>query len=119
MKRFLVVCGAALVMASAVALGVSFLGSARGAWNNPVVFGDGTCSLSYRTVSNTSSEVVFGVFNEGTVSHRFFIGGPYATPWIKPGQEATLITNFSPGSYKWACVSHRIVMRRGVFTMTP
>jgi hypothetical protein len=70
-------------------------------------------------VSSSSSEVVFGVFNQGTVSHRFFIGGPYATPWIKPGEESTLVTNFSPGRYKWACVSRRIVMRRGVFTMNP
>ena len=119
MKRLLVASGVALVVASVVALGVSFLGSASGAWNNPVVFKNGSCSLSYSSVSSSSSEVVFGVFNEGTVSHRFFIGGPYATPWIKPGQQATLITNFRPGSYKWACVSHRVVMRRGVFTMKP
>jgi hypothetical protein len=119
MKRFLVASGAALVVASAVALGASFLGSASGAWNNPVVFSHGSCSLGFSSVSATSSEVVFGVSNEGTISHRFFIGGPYATPWIKPGQQATLITNFQPGSYKWACVSHRIVMRRGVFTMKP
>ena len=108
-----------VVVASAAALGVSFLASAGAAWNNPVVFSHGSCSLSYSSVSSTSSEVVFGVFNQGTVSHRFFIGGPYATPWIPPGQEATLITYFRPGSYKWACVSHRIVMRRGVFTMKP
>jgi hypothetical protein len=119
MKRLLVASCVALVVASAAALGLSFLGSARGAWSNPVVFSHGSCSLGYSTVSSTSSEVVFGVTNEGTVSHRFFIGGPYATPWIKPGQQATLITNFPPGSYKWACVSHRVVMRRGVFTMKP
>jgi hypothetical protein len=119
MKRFLVASGAALVVASTVALGASFLGSAKGAWNNPVVFKNGTCSLTYSSVSSSSSEVVFGVFNQGTVSHRFFIGGPYATPWIKPGEESTLVTNFSPGRYKWACVSRRIVMRRGVFTMNP
>jgi hypothetical protein len=117
MKRLLVGSGAALVAVFAVALGTSFLSNAKGSWNNPVVFHNGTCSLSYRTVSSASSEVVFGVFNEGTVSHRFFIGGPYATPWIKPGQQSTLVTNFRPGSYKWACVSHQIVVRRGVFTM--
>jgi hypothetical protein len=119
MKRFLVASGAALAVALAVALSASLLGNAKGAWNDPVVFKNGTCSLSYSSVSSASSEVVFGVFNEGTVSHRFFIGGPYATPWIKPGEEATLVTTFLPGSYKWACVSHRIVMRRGVFTMKP
>jgi hypothetical protein len=119
MKRFLLGSGATLVAASAVAFGVFFLSNAKGALNNPVVFKNGTCSLSYSSVSGASSEVVFGVFNEGTVSHRFFIGGPYATPWIKPGQQSTLVTNFGPGRYKWACVSHRIVMRRGVFTVKP
>jgi hypothetical protein len=100
-------------------LGVpSVLAPASAAFNDTVTITNKSCTLSYPKVSY-SGTVVFGVFNNGTVDHRFFLGGPYATPWIQPNQESTLVTTFRPGSYKWACVSHRKVVARGVFTITP
>jgi hypothetical protein len=87
-------------------------------WNNPVKFSGGRCTVGFPVVSHTT-QIVFGVFNQGTVSHRFFIGGPYATLWVKPGEEQTLVTNFRPGRYEWACVSHARVIGRGVLTVRP
>jgi hypothetical protein len=106
-----------VALTSVAAAAVLAVPSAPGApWNNPVKFSNGHCTVGFPVVSHTT-QVVFGVFNLGTVSHRFFIGGPYATAWIKPGGEQTLVTNFRPGRYKWACVSHNRVNGRGVLTI--
>lgn len=107
-------CLAALTVVGAP----SVLAPATAAFNDSVTITNKACTLGYPKV-HYAGTVVFGVFNNGTVNHRFFLGGPYATPWIRPQQEATLVTTFHPGSYKWACVSHRKVVARGVFTIAP
>ena len=87
------------------------------ALNNPVRITNTGCTVGYPTVSSEFTTVVFGVYNLGTVAHRFYIGGPYWTHLIKPGQEETLITYFHPGGWKWACTSRHSTVGRGIFTI--
>jgi hypothetical protein len=106
------------VVAASVSTVPSVLARSPAPMNDPVTITDTHCDLSRASAPKGTTEIVFGVFNGGTVSHRFFIGGPYATHWVKPQQEETLIVTFTqPGMYKWVCVSHRRVIQRGVFTI--
>jgi hypothetical protein len=89
------------------------------ALNNPVRITDKGCVIGYKSVGHQYTTVVFGVFNNGTVSHGFDIGGPYRTRLIKPGQEETLVTYFHPGAWRYACVARHSTVARGVFTIRP
>jgi hypothetical protein len=107
------------VVAAAVAVLFVPSGLARhtDALNNPVRISNRGCTVGYATVGPQYTTVVFGVFNDGTVPHRFYIGGPYWTHLIKPGQEETLITYFRPGKWKWACTTAHSTIGKGVFTI--
>ena len=108
----------AIVAAAAAVLFVpSGLAHQTLALNNPVRITNTGCTVGYPTVSSEFTTVVFGVYNLGTVAHRFYIGGPYWTHLIKPGQEETLITYFHPGGWKWACTSRHSTVGRGIFTI--
>jgi hypothetical protein len=87
------------------------------ALNDPVRITNAGCALDYHSTSRSHTEIVFGVSNIGTVLHGFDISGRYKTGLIRPGQEATLVTQLGPGSYKWACVSAHSTVKRGVFTI--
>lgn len=118
--RHLTATAVVLAVAAAALFGVSSAGARQAqVLDNPVKITNRTCTVGYPNVGHVYTTVVFPVFNNGTVPHRFFIGGPYHTLWIQPGQEETVITYFHPGHWKWACVSHRKVVARGVFTIRP
>ena len=68
-------------------------------------------------MSGQYSTIVFGVTNNGTVSHGFDISGRYKSGLIKPGQERTIVAHFGPGSYRYACVAAHSTVKKGVFTI--
>ena len=93
-------------------------GSANPAFNNPVQITNTSCHLNYTSVSRKYTRIVFGVVNNGTVSHGFDISTKYKTGLIKPGQEATIVATFTrPGAYRYACVSAHSTVKKGVFTI--
>jgi hypothetical protein len=107
----------AAVAAFAMLLVPSGLARSSAALNNPVKITNTGCTVGYPTAGSQYTEVVFGVSNLGTVRHRFYVGGPYKTHLIKPGQQETLITHLGPGSWKWACTALHSTVGRGVFTI--
>jgi len=113
--------GVALV-AVAVAVAVAALPAAPGvaapAFNVPVHIKNASCVLGYKSVSHQYTRIVFGVFNDGTVSHGFDISAKFKTGLIKPHQERTLVANFAhAGGYRYACVSAHSTVKKGVFTI--
>ena len=116
--RFVVAFTTATAVAAAVAAVLVASGSASPGLNNPVRITNTTCHLNYTSVSRHYTRIVFGVVNNGTVSHGFDISAKYKTHLIKPGQEATLVATFThPGAYKYACVSAHSTVKKGVFTI--
>ena len=106
----------AVLVAVAVAALPASPGVAAPAWNVPVHIKNSSCVLGYKSVSHQYTRIVFGVFNDGTVSHGFDISARYKTGLIKPHQERTLIATFSrAGSYAYACVAAHSTVKRGVF----
>jgi hypothetical protein len=105
------------VTAAALFAGSAFAHTDAPGWNNPVRITNSSCNVGYTVVSAQYREIVFGIFNNGTVAHGFDIGGPYISGLVKPGQEKTLVTHFRPGSYKYACVSRNSTVKRGVLTI--
>ena len=87
------------------------------ALNNPVHITNKGCTIGYRSAGSQYTTVVFGVFNDGTVSHGFDISGKYKTGLIKPHQEKTLVTHLSAAGYRWACVAAHSTVGRGTFTI--
>jgi hypothetical protein len=109
---------AAVAVAAAGLLAAS--GSARTdapGWNNPVKITNTNCEIGYPVVDAQYNRIVFGIVNNGTVAHGFDIGGPYKSGLIKPGQEKTLVTNFRPGVWKFACVARRSTVKWGTLTI--
>jgi hypothetical protein len=86
-------------------------------FNVPVKITNTSCVLGYTSVSRQYTTIVFGIFNNGSVSHGFDISGRYKSGLIKPHQERTLVTHFGPGGYRWACVAAHSTVKRGVFTI--
>jgi hypothetical protein len=113
--HFFVATVAAMVALLPAASG--FAGSAAPAWNDPVRITNTTCHLDYTTVSGQYSTVVFGITNNGSVSHGFDISGRYKSGLIKPGQESTIVAHFGHGSYRYACVAAHSTVKKGVFTI--
>jgi hypothetical protein len=111
--------GIALLAATVAALlaASGFARSVAPGFNNPVKITDTTCHLNYTSTSTNATKIVFGVTNNGTVSHGFDISSKYKTGLIKPGQERTLVAHFSPGSYRYACVAAHSTVKKGVFTI--
>ena len=113
--------GLALI-AVAVAVAVTALpatpGVAAPGWNVPVHITNTNCVLGYKSVSHQYTKIVFGIFNNGTVSHGFDISTKYKSGLVKPGQERTLVTTLTRrGTYAYACVSAHSTVKRGVFTI--
>ena len=86
-------------------------------FNVPVRITDKGCVLGYTSVSRQYTTIVFGVFNNGRVSHGFDISGRYVSGLIKPGQERTIVAHFAPGAYRYACVAAHSTVKKGVFTV--
>lgn len=115
--RFVVAAVTASAVA-AIAAGVLVSpGSTNPAFNNPVRITNTSCHLNHTSVSGQYTRIVFGVTNNGTVSHGFDISTNYKTGLIKPGQEATIVATLRPGSYRYACVSAHSTVKKGVFTI--
>lgn len=108
---------AMVVVPAAALLAGSVSARPTAALNNPVHITNKGCTIGYRSAGSQYTTVVFGVFNDGTVSHGFDISGRYKTGLIKPQQEKTLITHFSPGGVRWACVAAHSTVGRGTFTI--
>jgi hypothetical protein len=115
--RFVVAAVTAGAVAGIAASVLVSPGSANPAFNNPVRITNTSCHLDHISVSGSYTRIVFGVTNNGTVSHGFDISTNYKTGLIKPGQEATIIATFRPGAYRYACVSAHSTVKRGVFTV--
>jgi hypothetical protein len=113
--HFVVATVAATV--AALPAGSGFARSAAPGFNDPVKITNTSCHLSYTSVSQQHSTIVFGITNNGSVSHGFDISSKYKSGLIKPGQEKTLVTHFSPGSYRYACVAAHSTVKKGVFTI--
>ena len=105
------------VTAAALPAASGFARSAAPAFNDPVRITNTSCHLDYTTVSHQYTTIVFGVTNNGSVSHGFDISGRYKSGLIKPGQEATIVAHFGRGSYKYACVAAHSTVKKGVFTI--
>jgi hypothetical protein len=115
--QFGVAMVAAMVAATVAALLVA-PGFAAPAWNVPVRITNTSCVLGYTSVSHQYTRIVFGIFNNGSVSHGFDISTRFKSGLVKPHQEKTLVANFGrPGSYRYACVSAHSTVKRGVFTI--
>jgi hypothetical protein len=113
--------GVALI-AVAIAVGVAALPAvsrvAAPAWNVPVHIKNASCVLGYKSVGHQYTRIVFGVFNDGTVSHGFDISAKFKTGLIKPHQEKTLVADFGrAGAYRYACVAAHSTVKKGVFTI--
>jgi hypothetical protein len=108
---------AMVVLPAAALLAASVSARPTAALNNPVHITNKGCTIGYRSAGPQYTTVVFGVFNDGTVSHGFDISGRYKTGLIKPHQERTLVTHFRPAGYRWACVSAHSTVGRGTFTI--
>jgi uncharacterized cupredoxin-like copper-binding protein len=113
-----------LLVLSAAAVTAALLaatGSARTdhpAMNVPVRISDSSCKVNYTSASHSYTRFVFGVTNVGKRAHGFDISTHYKTGLIKPGQEATIVADFtSPGSYRYACVSAHSTVKKGVFVV--
>ena len=115
--RHLVVVAMVAVPAAAVLAASVSARPTNNALNNPVHISNKGCTIGYRSAGSQYTTVVFGVFNDGTVSHGFDISGRYKTGLIKPGQEKTLITHFGRVGVRWACVSAHSTVGRGTFTI--
>jgi len=108
---------AAMAAATVAALLVA-PGFAAPAWNVPVRITNTSCVLGYTSVSHQYTRIVFGIFNNGSVSHGFDISTRFKSGLVKPHQERTLVANFGrPGAYRYACVSAHSTVKRGVFTI--
>ena len=94
-----------------------FAHSAAPGFNVPVRITNTSCILGYTKVSRQYSTIVFGIFNNGSVSHGFDISGKYKSGLVKPHQERTLVTHFGPGAYRYACVAAHSTVKKGVFTI--
>lgn len=114
-RHLVVATVAAMVVVLPAASGLA--SSAAPAWNDPVRITNTACHLDYTSVSGQYSRIVFGIFNNGSVSHGFDISGRYKSGLIKPGQEQTLVAHFAPGSYRYACVAAHSTVKKGVFTI--
>jgi hypothetical protein len=113
--------GVAMIAVS-VAVAVVALPAAPGvagpAWNVPVRITNTSCVLGYASVSHQYTTIVFGVFNNGSVSHGFDISAKFKSGLVKPHQEKTLVANFGrPGAYRYACVSAHSTVKKGIFTI--
>ena len=111
--------GVAVLVATVAALlaASGFARTSAPGFNDPVKITNTTCHLNYTSTSTNATTIVFGVTNNGTVSHGFDISSKYKTGLIKPGQEKTLVTRLSPGAYKYACVAAHSTVKKGVFTI--
>jgi hypothetical protein len=108
---------AVLALAIAALLAASaFARSTAPGFNNPVTITNTSCHLSHTTTTTTATTIIFGVTNNGTVSHGFDIS-KYKTGLIKPGQQTTLIVHFGRGAYRYACVAAHSTVKKGVFTI--
>ena len=114
-RHLVVATVAAMVAVLPAASG--FARSSAPAWNDPVKITNTACRLDYTTVSGQYSTVVFGITNNGSVSHGFDISTRYKSGLIKPGQEATIVAHFGHGSYRYACVAAHSTVKKGVFTI--
>ncbi len=110
--HFVVAIVAATVAALLVASGLAAPG-----FNVPVKITNKSCVVGYAVVSRQYTTIVFGVFNNGSVSHGFDISSRYKTGLIKPGQERTIVAHFGPGAYRYACVAAHSTVKKGVFTI--
>ena len=111
-----------VVIALTVAVAVTALpaGSevAGPAWNVPVHITNTRCVLGYASVGHQYTRIVFGVFNDGSVSHGFDISAKFKSGLVKPHQEKTLVANFGhPGAYRYACVAAHSTVKKGIFTI--
>jgi hypothetical protein len=90
--------GVAVLVATVAALlaASGFARSSAPGFNNPVKITNTSCHLSYASASSKYTTIVFGITNNGTVSHGFDIAGKYKSGLIKPGQEKTLVTHLGP-----------------------
>jgi hypothetical protein len=114
-RHFVVASVAAMVTVLPAASG--FASSTAPGFNDPVRITNTTCHLDHTSVSGQYSTIVFGVFNNGTVSHGFDISAKYKSGLVKPGQEKTLVVHFRPGSYRYACVAAHSTVKKGIFTI--
>ena len=109
---------AVLALAVAALLAASaFARSTAPGFNNPVKITNTSCHLNHTTTTTNATTIVFGVTNNGTVSHGFDISSKYKTGLIKPGQQKTLTVHFGPGAYRYACVAAHSTVKKGVFTI--
>ena len=113
--RFVVAMAAVTVAALPAASGLAR--SSAPAFNDPVRITNTSCHFDHTSVSGQYTTIVFGVFNNGSVSHGLDISTKYKTGLIKPGQETTLVAHFGPGSYRYACVAAHSTVKKGVFTI--
>jgi hypothetical protein len=87
-------------------------------WNVPVKITNTSCVLSYKSVGHQYTRIVFGIFNNGTVSHGFDISTKFKSGLVKPHQEKTLVANFGrSGAYRYACVAKNSTVKKGIFTI--
>jgi len=115
-RHFVVVV--AVVTAAALQAAHGFARSAAPAWNVPVRITNTSCVLGYTSVSHQYTRIVFGIFNNGSVSHGFDISGRFKSGLVKPHQEQTLVANFGhAGAYRYACVAAHSTVKKGVFTI--
>lgn len=94
--------------------------SARSApsWNVPVKITNTKCVVSYASVGHQYTKIVFGVINNGSVSHGFDISTKFKSGLVKPHQEKTLVANFGrSGAYRYACVAKNSTVKKGIFTI--
>jgi hypothetical protein len=113
------VFGVAVIAVTAAAL-FATAGHARPnqSFNVPVRITNTGCVVGYPSVSGAYTRIVFGVFNNGTVSHGFDISTKFKTGLIKEGQERTLIADFGrAGAYRYACVGKDSTVKKGIFTI--
>jgi Cupredoxin-like domain len=104
------------VTVAALLAAAAFAHSVAPGFNDPVKITNTSCHLNHTSTSSGATTIVFGITNSGTVAHGFDISTKYKSGLIKPGQEKTLTTHLSPGSYRYACVAAHSTVKKGVFT---